>query len=167
MSRRSGFAAGSGAQANDFQGPDAAWRSRSPGRTDDPRDPESPFPCNGAGLETLWRGHLARPLPTRRAQGDRGFESLSSTGESGTNSISLDHGRRREGSQIAALKDLTERAAPARTTAPPARSRGPQPQKVCLKNGFDTDHIYELIYTAKTRSWWARAGGASGMSQRF
>jgi hypothetical protein len=25
----------------------------------------------------------------------------------------------------------------------------PNPQKVCLKNGFDTDHIYELIYTAK------------------
>ena len=25
----------------------------------------------------------------------------------------------------------------------------PNPQKVCLKNGFDTNHIYELIYTAK------------------
>src|SRR5258708_32756794 len=23
------------------------------------------------------------------------------------------------------------------------------PQKVCLKNGFDTNHIYELVYTAK------------------
>src|SRR5215469_10121273 len=25
----------------------------------------------------------------------------------------------------------------------------PNPQKVCLKNGFDTNHIYELVYTAK------------------
>jgi hypothetical protein len=25
----------------------------------------------------------------------------------------------------------------------------PDPQKVCLRNGFDTNHIYELIYTAK------------------
>jgi hypothetical protein len=25
----------------------------------------------------------------------------------------------------------------------------PNPQKVCLKNGFDTNHIYELIYTAR------------------
>jgi Alpha/beta hydrolase domain len=25
----------------------------------------------------------------------------------------------------------------------------PNPQKVCLQNGFDTNHIYELIYTAK------------------
>jgi hypothetical protein len=25
----------------------------------------------------------------------------------------------------------------------------PNPQKVCLKDGFDTNHIYELIYTAK------------------
>ena len=25
----------------------------------------------------------------------------------------------------------------------------PNPQKVCLANGFDTDHIYELLYTAK------------------
>jgi hypothetical protein len=25
----------------------------------------------------------------------------------------------------------------------------PNPQKVCLKDGFDTDHIYELIYTAR------------------
>jgi hypothetical protein len=25
----------------------------------------------------------------------------------------------------------------------------PNPRKVCLKNGFDTNHIYELIYTAK------------------
>jgi hypothetical protein len=25
----------------------------------------------------------------------------------------------------------------------------PNPQKVCLENGFDTNHIYELIYTAK------------------
>jgi hypothetical protein len=25
----------------------------------------------------------------------------------------------------------------------------PDPQKVCLKNGFDTDHIYELLYTAR------------------
>ena len=25
----------------------------------------------------------------------------------------------------------------------------PNPQKVCLKNGFDTNHIYELIYTGK------------------
>jgi hypothetical protein len=25
----------------------------------------------------------------------------------------------------------------------------PNPQKVCLKNGFDTNHIYELLYTAK------------------
>jgi len=25
----------------------------------------------------------------------------------------------------------------------------PDPQKVCLKAGFDTDHIYELVYTAK------------------
>lgn len=25
----------------------------------------------------------------------------------------------------------------------------PDPQKVCLQNGFDTNHIYELIYTAK------------------
>ena len=25
----------------------------------------------------------------------------------------------------------------------------PNPQKVCLRNGFDTNHIYELIYTAK------------------
>jgi hypothetical protein len=25
----------------------------------------------------------------------------------------------------------------------------PDPQKVCLKNGFDTNHIYELIYTAR------------------
>ena len=25
----------------------------------------------------------------------------------------------------------------------------PNPQKVCLQNGFDTNHIYELIYTAQ------------------
>jgi hypothetical protein len=25
----------------------------------------------------------------------------------------------------------------------------PNPQKLCLKNGFDTNHIYELLYTAK------------------
>jgi hypothetical protein len=25
----------------------------------------------------------------------------------------------------------------------------PNPQKVCLKNGFDTNHIYELLYTAR------------------
>jgi hypothetical protein len=25
----------------------------------------------------------------------------------------------------------------------------PNPKKVCLKNGFDTNHIYELVYTAK------------------
>src|SRR5215813_2256746 len=25
----------------------------------------------------------------------------------------------------------------------------PNPRKVCLKNGFDTNHIYELVYTAK------------------
>jgi hypothetical protein len=25
----------------------------------------------------------------------------------------------------------------------------PNPQKVCLRGGFDTDHIYELVYTAK------------------
>ena len=25
----------------------------------------------------------------------------------------------------------------------------PNPQKVCLKNGFDTNHIYELVYTAQ------------------
>ena len=25
----------------------------------------------------------------------------------------------------------------------------PNPQKVCLKNGFDTNHIYDLVYTAK------------------
>lgn len=25
----------------------------------------------------------------------------------------------------------------------------PNPQKVCLKNGFDTNHIYELVYTAR------------------
>jgi hypothetical protein len=25
----------------------------------------------------------------------------------------------------------------------------PNPQKVCLRNGFDTNHIYELVYTAK------------------
>jgi hypothetical protein len=25
----------------------------------------------------------------------------------------------------------------------------PNPQKICLQNGFDTNHIYELIYTAK------------------
>ncbi len=25
----------------------------------------------------------------------------------------------------------------------------PNPQKVCLKNGFDSNHIYELVYTAK------------------
>lgn len=25
----------------------------------------------------------------------------------------------------------------------------PHPQKVCLRNGFDTNHIYELVYTAK------------------
>jgi Alpha/beta hydrolase domain len=28
-------------------------------------------------------------------------------------------------------------------------TRMPDPQHVCLKNGFDTDHIYELLYTAR------------------
>jgi len=93
---------------------------------------------------------LSKPAPTQPILAD------SSSNTPGYATVSLDNShdtltmREHQNDSRTVIPNSEWAYADCGTTALPIAFPGtPDPRKVCLKAGFDTNHIYELVYTAK------------------